>query len=163
MKRVIVFTLLLINWFLITYSLDDDSREMVNQIYTGRKSICYQFGLQAVYILEGDSICDVFIKSDNNDKIISTTCKTSHILEWAFNNSHEELAHEQFTIDDNYHLISTKLSLQEDSCQTIIDSSSMYVSDNKQLAGKINELKKFILDLWLQNYIKSFTTEIPAY
>ncbi len=63
----------------------------------------------------------------------------------------------------DYHLIFTKLSLQEDSCQTIIDSSSMYVSDNKKLAGKINELKKFILDLWLQNYIKSFTTEIPAY
>ena len=56
----------------------------------------------------------------------------------------------------NYHLISTKLSLQEDSCQTIIDSSSMYVSDNKKLAGKINELKKFILDLWLQNYLDTF-------
>ena len=39
----------------------------------------------------------------------------------------------------------------------------MYVSDNKKLATKIYDLKKFILDLWLQNYIRSFTTEIPAY
>ena len=156
MKRVIVFTLLLINWFLTTYSIDDDSREIVKQIDTGRKYICYQFGLQTVYIIERDSICEVVIKTDNNDKIISTTCKTTHILEWAFNNSPEELAHAQFTIDDNYHLISSKLSLQEDNCITIIDSSSMYITENKKLAAKIDELKKFIIDFWVKNYLETF-------
>ena len=156
MKRVIIFTLLLNYWFLTTYSLDDDSREIVKQIDTGRKSICYQFGLQNVYIIEGDSICEVVIKSDKSDKYISTTCKTTPILEWAFNNSSEELAHAQFTIDDNYHWISSKLSLQEDSCQTIIDSSSMCITGNKKLAAKINELKKFIIDFWVKNYLETF-------
>lgn len=134
--------------------LSTDGRTQV-ETEPNPKSICYILGLQTITIFQCDSICKVIIESDNKDRVISTTCEAVPILQWAFNEITEEMPKQQFTSDDEYHLLYFKLSLKEDGRETIIDSASMHITDNKELTTKINELKKFIANLWLSEFLNS--------
>ena len=77
MKRLLIVASFCICFTNMIYSSERDKGKYCSNLRcdTGRKYICYEFGLSNlidVYIADGDSICDVLILDGKGD-FISTT------------------------------------------------------------------------------------------
>ncbi|RXE70574.1 hypothetical protein ED352_09495 [Muribaculaceae bacterium Isolate-002 (NCI)] len=121
-----------------------------------RKYICYEFGfanLIDIYIAEGDTICDVSIL-DGKGNCVSTTCPKPSILKWAFEDIANEITKSPIIVDNNYNPYYYKLSILEDSSQTIISSSTLLIDYSDDVKNKIEELKAFIVRLWYSDFVK---------
>ena len=134
------------------HSSDFDRDKKIGELQwdSGRKYICYEFGLSnllEIYIADGDSICDVSIH-DGKGKCVSSTCSKSPILKWAFDNLTNEITMAQVMVDNQYKPYYYKLSIINDNSQTILSSSTLIIDYSNDLKEKIEELKAFIIKLW---------------
>lgn len=126
------------------------------QLDSCHKYICYEFGLSNlidIYIAEGDTICDVLI-FDGKGTCVSTTCQKSPILKWAFDVMANEITKSPIIVDNNYKPYYYKLSILYDSRREIISSSALLIDNSDDVKKKIEELKAFIIKLWISNCIK---------
>lgn len=118
-----------------------------------KEYISYEFGFSkiiSVYIVKNDTHCDVYI-SDGNKVNFSTTCETSPILNWAFEKAPIELSSARFVMNNTYEPFYRKLTVMVNDAPIIIDSSSMRIIVNEAVAEKIDELKRFIVSLWIDS------------
>lgn len=106
-----------------------------------------------IYIAEGDTICDVSIL-DGKGNCVSTTCPKSSILKWAFEDIANDITKSPIIVDNNYNPYYYKLSILEDSSQTIISSSTLLIDYSDDVKNKIEELKAFIVRLWYSDFVK---------
>lgn len=158
MKIIIVIALFCLCFTNKIYSSEFDKGNNCSELRldTDRKYICYEFGfcnLIDIYIAEGDTVCDVLI-IDSKGKCVSTTCRKSPVLSWAFNVMSDEITESPVIEDTNYKPYYYKLSILKDSSWKILSSSTLstdYCDDAKR---KIEELKAFIINLWASNCIK---------
>lgn len=112
-----------------------------------------QLNLLGIYIADGDTICDVSIL-DGKGTCISTTCPKSAVIKWAFDNITNEETESSVKLNNNYNPLYYKLSIINDSSQTILSSSLLLIEYNDDVKEKIEELKAFIIRLWENNCIK---------
>lgn len=115
--------------------------------------ISYEFGfskINSVYIVKNDTHLDVYI-SDGNKLNFSTTCEISPILNWAFEKAPNESSSVQFIMNKEYEPLYYKLTIMVNGTPIIIDSSSMRIIGNEVVVEKIDELKRFILSLWIDS------------
>lgn len=122
---------------------------------SARKYICYEFGFSniiEVYIAERDTICDVSI-FDGKGICVSTTCTKSPILKWAFDDMTNETTKSSVK-SDIYKPEYYKLSIFNDSCQTIISSSALITDNRDDVKKKIDELRAFMVRLWYSKCLK---------
>lgn len=115
--------------------------------------IRYEFGfskINSVYIVKNDTHLDVYI-SDGNKVNFSKTCEISPILNWAFEKASNELASVQFFMNKEYEPLYYKLTIMVNGTPIIIDSSSIRIIGNEAIIDKINELKRFIINLWVDS------------
>lgn len=127
----------------------------INEADSTRKYICYEIGgakKYNVFIVEGDSVCDVFI-TDNRDRCASTTCKKSSVLQWAFDEMAMELKKAEYIDNVDYQLIYYKLSLLESGKETFVDSTRKSIVGEKGLAKRLSELKQFLVRCWASEFV----------
>lgn len=140
------------------YSSECDSGEYRSELRWGhgRKYICYELGfsnLIDIYIADGDTICDVLIL-DGKGNCVSTTCPKSPILKWVFDDLANEKTKPSVKLDNNYKPYYYKLSILNDSSQTILSSSTLLIDYSDDVKKRIEELKIFMIRLWDSNCIK---------
>ena len=138
------------------HNIENKQHTEVERFADGRKYICYEFGFCKsiqIYIAEGDTICDVVICDDNNP-CVSTTCKKTSLLQWAFAEMAIELKKSRYKFDDNYKPYYYKLSLQQDSCRIVAASSTSEIEGNDILKDRLEMLKTFMIEFWYSNCIK---------
>lgn len=153
--RVALFCLCFTN---MIYSSEYDEGEYwrEQQWDSGRKYICYEFGFSniiKIYIADGDTIYNASIL-DGKGNCVSTTCTKSPILKWAFDDMTNEITKSPVKLDNNYKPYYYKLSILNDSSQTILSSSTLLIDYSDDVKKKIEELKAFIIRLWDYNCIK---------
>lgn len=115
--------------------------------------ISYEFGFSkiiSVYIVKNDAQVDVYF-SDGNKVNFSTTCDISPILKWAFEKAPNESSSVRFVENKKYESLYYKLTAVVKGTPTIIDSSSMRIIGNDAFLEKIEELKGFIISLWIDS------------
>ncbi len=113
--------------------------------------IRYEFGfskISSVYLIKNETHLDVYI-SDGNKVNFSTTCETSPIINWAFDKMPNESASVRFVMNKKYEPLYHKLTIMVNGTPIIIDSSAMRTIGNEDFAEKIDELKRFIISLWI--------------
>lgn len=116
--------------------------------------IIYEFGfskINSVYIVKKNTHLDVYI-SDGNKVSFSTSCEMSPILNWAFEKAPEELAAVRFVTNEEYEPLYYKLTIMVDCAPIIIDSSSMRIIGKEAVVKKIDELKRYIISLWIDSF-----------
>lgn len=121
-----------------------------------RKYICYEFGfsnLVDIYVVDGDSICDVIIY-DGKGNCVSTTCQKSPIIKWAFDDMTNEITMPSVKLDKNFKPFYYKLSILNAKSQSIIDESTLLIDYSDEVNEKITELKALMIRLWYSNCIK---------
>ena len=118
-----------------------------------KEYISYEFGfskINSVYIVKNDTYFDVYI-SDGDKLNISTKCESSPILNWAFEKAPNESSPVRFVMNKEYEPLYYKLTIMANGTPIIIDSSSMRIIGNEAVVEKIDELKRFILSLWIDS------------
>ena len=105
-----------------------------------------------VYNTENDTICNVLM-SGGRSKSISTTCEKTPILEWAFEEMPTEFAKCQYVTNNEYTPFYFQISFNNGDSETIVLSSYKQIVNNKAFATKVDELKKFLIDLWCEYFI----------
>lgn len=123
------------------------------EVGNNKEYIRYEFGfskINSVYIVKNDTLLDVYI-SDGNKVNFSTTCENSPILNWAFEKVPNESASIQFVINKEYEPLYYKLTIMVNGTPIIIDSSSTQIIGDEAIVDKIDELKRFILSLWIDS------------
>lgn len=158
MKNIIIVLMSIVCIGLIgLYSQGNNPKVTRIILDENRKYLCYEFGfckIITVRVADGDSICDVIITDGNNNSIF-TTCEKSPILQWAFDLSTNSTINHYAGIDSindhEYKPYYYRLSLINDSCQTISCSSSSLLIYNEDVESKISELKSFMVNLWYTN------------
>ena len=121
------------------------------QLDSCRNYLCYEFGFSnivKIYIADGDTICDVSIL-DGKGTCVSTTCPKSPIIKWAFDDMNNKKTKSSVKLNSNYNPFYYKLSILNDSSQTILSSSLLLIDYNDDIKNKIEELKAFIIRLWI--------------
>lgn len=115
-----------------------------------RKYISYEFGLSninTIKITEGDTVCDVFMCNDKGQNL-STRCKKTPILKWAFDDMESELGKNKAEANNDYTPFYFQLSILKGHSQIIIASSYLQTKGNNELTAKLEELKTFMIKLW---------------
>lgn len=135
------------------YSSECDKGKYCDELRldSGRNYLCYEFGFSnivKIYIADGDTICDVSIL-DGKGTCISTTCPKSPIIKWAFDYMTDEKTKPSVKSDNKYNPFYYKLSILDGSSQTILSSSLLLIDYNDDVKEKIEELKAFIIGLWI--------------
>lgn len=118
-----------------------------------KEYISYEFGfskINSVYIVKNDTHLDVYV-SEGNKVNFSTMCEISPILIWAFEKAPKESSSLRFVMDKEYKPLYYKLTIMVNDTPIIIDSSSMRIIGNETVVKKIDELKRFILSLWIDS------------
>lgn len=158
MKTLVIMALFCLGFTNKIYSAECDNGvgRSELQLDPRRKYICYEFGfcnLIDIYIAEGNSLCDVLIL-DGKGKCVSTTCRKSPLLSWAFDDMSDEITEPQVIEDNNYKPYYYKLSILKGSSRKILSSSALSIDYSDDVNRKIEELKAFIINLWASNCIK---------
>lgn len=157
MKRLLFLILLNILGIQISYSLGfRNNVEKFNDFYcidNSKEYIIYEFGfskINSVCIVRNDTCFDAHI-SDGDNIILSTRCKLLPILNWAFEKATHELATAQFVSNKEYKPLYYKLTIIVDNSPILIESSSMRIIGMDDVVEKIDELKRFIIRLWMDS------------
>lgn len=141
MKYLVIAALFSIGFPQFVYSAQDGkvTRSYEMKFDSDRKYICYEFGINnmiSVYIAEGDSVCDVSIFDGKNPRIL-TTCKKTPLLEWTFENMADEMSKYTSETDNEFKPFYYQLSLLNDSCETVVSSTTLSNNYSKELKTKI--------------------------
>lgn len=157
MKYLLIVATFCLFFTNMIYSSECDEGEYRNELRldSGRKYIRYEFGFSNIidiYITDGDSICDVAIL-DGKGNCVSTTCRKSPILKWAFDDMTNEITKASVKSDNKYKPYYYKLSIVNDSSQTILSSSTLLFDYRDDVKKKIEELKTLIIRLWSSNVV----------
>lgn len=142
------------NLFSVDFNKEGDCFN-INDADSTRKYICYEIvGAKKynVFIAEGDSVCDVFI-TDNRDRCVSTTCKKTPVLRWAFEEMSVELKNAEYTTNDDYQLFYYQLLLLEDGRQTFVESTRKSIVGENVLAKRLSELEQFLVRCWASEFV----------
>lgn len=129
----------------LNFNITDDSR----------KYISYEFGLSninTIYIAEGDTVCDVFMRNDKGQNL-STKCKKTPILKWAFDDMENELGKSQAETNNDYTPFYFQLSILKGHSRIIAASPYLQIKGNDELAAKLEELKTFMIKLWSKSFL----------
>lgn len=158
MKYLVIAALFSIGFPQFVYSAQDGkvTRSYEMKFDSARKYVCYEFGITniiSVFIADGDSVCDVSIFDGKNPRII-TTCKKTPLLEWTFDNMADEMSKYTISTDKEFKPFYYQLSLLNDSCQTVVSSTTLSNNYSKELKTKIEELKSFMIKLWYSEFLK---------
>lgn len=124
------------------------------KIGNNEECIIYEFGFSkiiSVYIVKNDAHFDVYI-SDGNKVNLYTSCEMSPILNWAFEKAPNEIAAIQIVENKDYKPLYYKLTVMVESDPIVIDTSAMRIIGNEAFVEKVDELKRFIISLWM-NYL----------
>ena len=116
-----------------------------------RKYLCYELGFSnivSIYVAEGDTVCRCFI-DDGKGRIASSKCEKAPILKWGFNELQNEIKTIEQRADSTYHPYFYRLSVIKDTCRTTVCSSELQILNNDELIAKIDELREFMIRLWL--------------
>lgn len=156
MKSFLFFILLFISGAQSSYSigLTNAAEKFIDFFEADNKEyIRYEFGFSktnTVYIINNDTHFDVYISNGDNIEF-STTCNLSPILNWAFEKAPNELASAQFVTNKEYNPLYYQLTIMVNGAPSIIDSSSMRITGRECVVEKIDELKSFIISLWMDS------------
>lgn len=144
MKYLLMVALFCLCFTNMIYSSECDEGEYWHELQwdSGRKYICYEFGFSniiKIYVADGDTICNVSI-FDGKGNCVSTTCTKSPILKWAFDDMANEITKSSVRLDNNYKPYYYKLSIFNDSCQTILSTSTLLIDyrNNSPLKNQHN-------------------------
>nr|MBD5377747.1 hypothetical protein [Bacteroides sp.] len=144
MKHLLILASLLLCFTNLIYSAERDL-----PLDSGRKYICYELGnFYAIYIADGDSICDVIVH-DSRGSCDSTTCQKSPILKWAFDDMGNETTKSPAIPNNAYGPLYYTLSILSDGSSKTISSSMLITDYSDDVERKIKELKTFIIQLWI--------------
>lgn len=160
MKYLIIIPLLFASFPLIInsseYNNNSENHEDL-RLEAHHKYISYKFGIVDVYIAEGDTICDVLILRKGVS--VSTTCPKSPILRWTFDVTDNEITDSPVIENNYYDPFYYKLSIVNDSSQTILSSSTLLIDYKDDVKEKIEELKAFIIKLCITNCVNENSSE----
>lgn len=126
----------------------------LSDIRNNKEYIIYEFGfskISSVYIIKNETHFDVYI-SDGNRVNFSTTDEIPPILNWAFDKAPNELASARFNKNYKFEPLYYKLAVVVNDTAFIIDSSNLRIIGNESFEKKIDELKSFILGLWIDSF-----------
>lgn len=111
--------------------------------------------IHSVIITENDERYDVSVTNSvtNYDgNIITSECKESSILKWAFEEMPEELETIQHLKIDYYDPLYYNLTLSTQEGEIPVASSTMQITGNKKLIKKIGELRAFLIKFWTSTF-----------
>ena len=157
MKWFFVITFFFIYFIQNTHASEPykGTEDTKHQLIYNNKYISYEFGisnLTNIYIVERDTICDVYI-FDEKGINASLTCPKTPILKWAFDIVSNNLSC-NLPIEDNYYkTYYYKLSVIDGDRQITLTSSSSLCDQNDVCEALIEELKTYIIHLWYTNII----------
>lgn len=158
---ILILILLLSNLFVQSiFAFDRNDAECCNNCSKEdfNRSLIYKFGMpkiHSVIITENDERYDVSVTNSvtNYDgNIITSECKESSILKWAFEEMPEELETIQHLKIDYYDPLYYNLTLSTQEGEIPVASSTMQITGNKKLIKKIGELRAFLIKFWTSTF-----------
>lgn len=136
-----------------SHQKDTDTNFYKLELGDSRNVLYYKFGISnmvTIHITDRDSLCDVAIY-DEDGFYLSTTHDKAPILRWAFSDMADKIRSLSKVIDDNYKPFFYEISIIQDSSQLKLASNERIIDEDELFKLKIEELKTFLINLWLFN------------
>lgn len=122
--------------------------------------IRYEFGIVRMVIEEGDTLCNVYLEDDTGRHSL-TTCLKGPLLQWIFEDLPSELKTTKYLEINEYTPVYHRLSLVNSNKSTEIESSYRKIVGNDEFTAKIDNLKSFIVKLWINTVIMKENKRCP--
>ena len=118
----------------------------------GNPYLIYRFGFSrivTVKVEENEEGYDIFLCDDNDgERLIKTINERVPILEWAYKDMPLELEDIEYEESDIYSEVYYQLSMVGEDIETTVCSPYFKIVGNKHFIEKIDELKKYIIEIW---------------
>ena len=135
--------------------------ELINEYYSN-PCLIYKFGFSKIITIKvekNNDAYDIFIY-DSEDKILVKSIEGKiQILEWALNDMPTELEEIEFERTNIYSDVFYELSIVCMHIDTIVCSSSKRIIGNLDFTKKIDILKSFLVELWVECLVQTSTAK----
>lgn len=116
--------------------------------------LCYEFcisELNSVLVFQESSTYSIFIYN-NSKQIDNLKVCSAPILDWAFSDMFQEIQDAHYLVSDDYHPFYYKLTFVDNCIETIVTSSNRCIINNENLCSHIDNLKSFLINLWMISF-----------
>lgn len=121
--------------------------------------LIYRFGISrivTVKVEKNEEGYSIFLCDDNDgERCIKTIKERVPVLEWAFKYMPLELENVEYETSDIYSDVYYQLSIVRGDIETIVCSPYLKIVGNKDLIEKVDELKKYIVEIWAEGFLNS--------